>query len=73
MANIAKDNVLQLVPKLSELQLLEVCTGEGLQLTKSKKDRKTALANMLVRYVTSEDVEDSDDINPKCPVLGNLE
>ena len=61
MANIAKDNVLQLVPKLSELQLLEVCTGEGLQLTKSKKDRKTALANMLVRYVTSEDVEDSDD------------
>ena len=61
MAKVARDEVLQLVPKLSELQLLEVCDSENLKLTKTKKDRKSALGNLLIRYVSSEDVEESED------------
>jgi hypothetical protein len=61
MAKVAKDDVLQLVPKLSELQLLEVCDSENLKLTKTKKDRKSALGNLLIRHVSSEDVEDAED------------
>ena len=61
MAEVAKKELLQLVPKLTELQLLEVTNGLGLKLSKSKKDRKVALHNLLVRHITSEDVEDSDD------------
>ena len=58
---MAKNEVLQLVPKLSELQLLDLCESENLQLTKTKKDRKSALGNLLIRHVTSEEVEDTDD------------
>ena len=61
MAEVAKKELLLLVPKLTELQLLEVTDGLGLKLTKTKKDRKVALHNLLVRHITSEDVEDSDD------------
>ena len=61
MASVAKEEVLRLIPKMSELQLLEICDNEGLQLTKSKRDRKSALGNMLRRHVLSEDVEDLDD------------
>jgi hypothetical protein len=61
MAKVARDDVLQLVPKLSELQLLEVCDSENLKLTKTKKDRKSALGNLLIRYVSSEDIEESED------------
>ena len=61
MASVAKEEVLRLIPKMSELQLLEICDNEGLQLTKIKKDRKSALGNMLRRHVLSEEVEDLDD------------
>ena len=61
MAEVAKKELLQLVPKLTELQLLEVTDGLGLKLSKTKKDRKVALHNLLVRHITSEEVEDSDD------------
>ena len=61
MAEVAKNNVLHMVAKLSELQLLEVCDAEGLKLTKTKKDRKTAMRNMLTRHISSEDVDDSPD------------
>ena len=40
VASVAKEEVLRLIPKMSELQLLEICDNEGLQLTKIKKDRK---------------------------------
>ena len=61
MAAVTKEEMLQYVPKLSELQLQEICDSEGLQLTKSKRDRKSALRNLLTRYVTSEEVEDCED------------
>ena len=61
MAEVAKENVLQLVARLSELQLLEVCDSEDLKLTKTKKDRKSALKNLLILYISSEDVEDATD------------
>ena len=61
MAEVAKENVLQLVARLSELQLLEVCDSENLKLTKTKKDRKSALKNLLIRHISSEDVKESAD------------
>ena len=61
MAEVAKNNVLHMVAKLSELQLLEVCDAEGLKLSKTKKDRKTAMRNMLTRHISSEEVEESPD------------
>ena len=62
MAEAAKTEVLQLVPKLSELQLLEITDALGLKLSdKPKSDRKKALRNLLKRYVESSELEDSDD------------
>ena len=61
MAKVVKNELLQLVPKLSELHLLDLCESENLQLTKTKKDRKSALGNLLIRHVTSEEMEDTDD------------
>ena len=61
MADLAKSEVQKLIPKLSELQLLEVCDGLGLKLTKAKDDRKKALRYLLERYLSSEEVEDSND------------
>ena len=49
------------MPKLTELQLLEITDGLSLKLSKKKKERKEALQNLLVRHITSEEVEDSDD------------
>jgi hypothetical protein len=62
MAAAAKADVLQLIPQLSELELLEVCTGLNLTLgDKQRRDRKTALFNLLTRYITSEDIEDKEE------------
>ena len=63
MADAAKEEVMQLVPKLSELQLLEVCDTEDLKLSKTKKftNRKSALRNLLIRHISSEEVEDAED------------
>ena len=62
MAEAAKTEVLQLVPKMSELQLLEITDALGLKLSdKPKSDRKKALRNLLKRHVESSELEDSDD------------
>ena len=61
MAEAAKEEVLLLVPRLTELQLLEVTAGIDLKLTKTKKDRKAALQNLLIRHISSEEVEEQED------------
>ena len=62
MAEAAKTEVFQLVPKMSELQLLEITDALGLKLSdKPKSDRKKALRNLLKRHVESSELEDSDD------------
>ena len=62
MAEAAKSEVLQLVPKLSELQLLEITDNLSLKLTdKPKSDRKKALRNLLKRHIESSELEDSED------------
>ena len=71
MAAQAKNGVLGLIAKLSELRLLEVCDGLNLKLTKTKKDRKSALHNMLVRYVLSEEIEEMED-SEQLDILGKL-
>ena len=54
MADLVKAEVQKLIPKLSELQLLEICDGLGLKLKKPKDDRKKALKFLLERYLSSE-------------------
>ena len=61
MAEATREEVMRLVPKLSELQLLEITAGLNLKLTKTKKDRKSALQNLLVRHISSEEVEEQAD------------
>lgn len=62
MAETAKSEVLHLVPKLSELQLLEITDGLKLKLSeKPKADRKKALRNLLKRFIESSELEDSED------------
>ena len=62
MAAEAKSEVLELIKKLSELELLDVATKLELKLSaKPKKDRKTALYNLLVRSITCEDIEDMEE------------
>ena len=72
MAAAAKEVVLQLVPKLAELELLEVCAGLNLKLSdKPRKDRKTALYNMLVRHITSEEIEEKEEAE-QLAIFGKL-
>ena len=61
MAEVAKEEAMKLVKRLSELQLLEVCAGLNLKPKDGKTDRKKALKNCLVRYLESEELEDSAD------------
>ena len=62
MADAAKEKALELIPLLEELQLLEVCDNLKLTLkTDLKVTRKQALKNKLIRYLASEEIEESDD------------
>ena len=56
-----KQEAIQLVGKLSELQLLEISSGFKLTAKEGKTDRKKALHSVIVRYLASEELEESDD------------
>ena len=61
-AAAVKSEVMKLIPELSESQLFDVCTGLNLKLSsKPKKDKKSALYNLLSRYITSEEIEDEEE------------
>ena len=60
---MAREEVLQMLPELSETQLEDVVTGLTLTVreSKGKGSRKSVLLNTLRRYLTSEEVEDEND------------
>ena len=60
---VAREEVLQMLPELSEIQLGEVVTSLTLTVKdpKSKASMKSVLLNTIRRYITSEEVEDKDD------------
>ena len=61
MAQEMKDKVLQGLRRLSEAQLESLCGTQGLTVGTGKKSRKTSLFNAIVRTMSSEEVEDSED------------
>ena len=61
MAEILKSQVVYYLNKLTEEQLVQVCGNHSLVVREGKKSRRTALKNAVVRYLSSEDVEDSED------------
>ena len=61
MAQDMKDRVLEGLRKLSETQLEELCGAQGLTVGSGKKCRKVSLFNAIVRTLSSEEVEDSED------------
>ena len=56
-----KEEAILLLGRLTELQLLEISAGLDLTVKEGKTDRKKALYNCIVRYLASEEVEESDD------------
>ena len=62
---VAREGVLELLPKLNEEELAEVAEGLSLQIKEpksgGKSSRKSILLNTLRRHVTSEELEDEDD------------
>ena len=61
MAELAKQEVLVLLPKLSEQDLTEVCTGLSLVMKDGKKEKKQAMRNAIRRYMCSEEMEELTD------------
>ena len=50
-----------LLPKLSEQDLTEVCTGLSLVIKDGKKEKKQAMRNAIRRYMCSEEMEELAD------------
>ena len=56
-----KDLTLNLIKDLNEAQMLEVIESLELTVKEEKKSNKEAVRNVLIRHLTSEDIEDSPD------------
>ena len=56
-----KEKVEGMVKQLDELQLMQVVTSLGLTIKDTKKSRKVAMHNSVMRYLSSEELEDSAD------------
>lgn len=56
-----KGEVLQRLQLISPEQVEEVATGIDIEVPESNKTKKEALRNAVLRYLTSETLEDSED------------
>ena len=56
-----KQSVLGMLQRLDEIQLLQVATSLSLTVKETKKNRKQAILNMILRHFSSEEIEDSQD------------
>ena len=56
-----KDLTLNLIKDLDIAQLLQVAESLKLEVKEEKKSRKEAIQNVILRHLSSEDVEDSTD------------
>lgn len=57
----ARKEVLEKLQQLAVNQLVEVCSSLGVTVAEAKKAKKESLFNAIIRYLSSEDIEDSDD------------
>ena len=60
-AEYVKAETLFVLQKLTEASLEQVCATQNITVNTGKKCRKVALKNALVRFMSSETLEDSDD------------
>ena len=56
-----KELMLGMLKELNEIQLVEVAESLSLTIKEEKKSKKESLRNLILRHLTSEDVEDSPD------------
>ena len=55
------EGLIKMLRQLSVDQLDEVCNRLKIQVAENKKGKKTSLLNSVIRYLSSDDLEDSDD------------
>ena len=56
-----REEVLRMVSLLNVSQLAQSCVNLNIQVPPAKKDRRSALFNLVLRYLTSDEVEQEDD------------
>ncbi len=64
VVEVAREEVLEMLPSLTEQDLEEVTTGLELEIKESKggkASKKSILLNLLRRHITSEEVENQED------------
>ncbi len=61
MAEMLKAKVLFELQSLTEEQLEQICGTQNVTITGGKKSKIVALRNAMIRYLSSEEVEDSED------------
>ncbi len=60
-AETLRDNVLMGLRTLTVEQLLEISTGQRVTVAATKKTQKEPIFNAIVRFLTSETLEDAED------------
>ncbi len=61
MVDVVKEEVFVSLRSLSSAQLEEVCTSINVIVPEEKKTKKNAVMNAVQRYLSSEEIEDSED------------
>ena len=61
MAEAARDEVLAQLSKLSVEQLTAICSTESVDIPLAKQGNKSSIAGLLLRFISSEIVEESQD------------
>ena len=65
MVEVARKEVLDRLQVISAAQLEELCTRSHLTVVESKKGNQKALFNVMMRHLTSQAIEDSEDEGQK--------
>ena len=61
MVDVERDAVIAHLRLISLTQVGEICTALNLTIPETKKTSKRAMVNAVLRYLSSEEVEDADD------------
>ena len=61
MVDVERDAVIAHLRLISLAQVGEICTTLELTIPESKKNNKRAMVNAVLRYLSSEEVEDAED------------
>ncbi len=60
-ADVAKENLLTKLQGLESTELGEICVGLSLTVPPNKKGKRSAMFNIIVKYLSSDTIEESED------------